>query len=100
MDYKALNQLSRAFSVRDIMTGTNQLKRADSHKNAKHLFFEFDIVPFPNVGPIKGFFKQDNEQTYEIKPSHILSDATPLFELPQLFCESYFYLVISGNRIT
>jgi hypothetical protein len=100
MDYKTLNQLSRAFTVQDIMTTTHQLKRADTFGHAKNLFFEYDIVPSPRTGTIRGFFKRDLEQLNSIEPSHILSDATPLFELPQLFCESYFYFVISGNRIT
>lgn len=99
MDYQTLHQLSRAFSVQDIMTATNQLKRADTFRNAKNLFFEYDVVPSPRTGTIRGFFKRDIEQLNSIEPSHILSDATPLFELPHLFCESYFYFVISGNRI-
>lgn len=100
MDYKTLHQLSRAFSVQDIMTSADQLKRADNLKAAEHLFFEYDVVPWPRTGTIRGFFKRDSDQLNSIEPSHILSDATPLFELPHLFCESQFYFVISGNRIT
>jgi len=99
MDNQKLNQLSRAFSVQDILTESSQLKKADNLNNAKPLFHEYDVVPYPRKGLIEGFFKRDSENLYNIEPRYIVSEGTSLFDLPQLFCENFFYFVISGNRI-
>jgi hypothetical protein len=99
MDNQKLNQLSRAFSVQDILTETEQLRRADTLGNAEPLFHEYDVVPYPRKGLIQGFFKRVSEQLHNIEPRHIVSEGTSLFDLPQLFCEGLFYFVIAGNRI-
>lgn len=99
MDSQKLSQLSRAFSVRDILTETERLRRADNLKNAELLFHEYDVVPYPRRGLLNGFFQRGSEQLHRIEPRHIVSEGTSLFDLPQLFCESLFYFVISGNRL-
>ena len=99
MDSQKLSQLSRAFSVQDILTETEQLKRADTLGNAEPLFHEYDVVPYPRKGLIQGFFKRGSGQLHNIEPRYIVSEGTSLFDLPQLFCENLFYFVISGNRL-
>ena len=92
MDNQKLNQLSRAFSVQDILTEASRLKRADDLSNAKVLFHEFDIVPYPRKGPIEGFFKRESENLHNIEHRYILSEGTSLFDLPQLLCENFLGL--------
>ncbi|CAN5263784.1 hypothetical protein BH10ACI1_BH10ACI1_25880 [soil metagenome] len=99
MDYKTIRQLSRAFSVQDIMTEVSLLKRAQTLSDAKNLFSEYDIVTYPKKGKIEGFFKNDSEDKHNIETGFIVSEGTSLFDLPQLFCENYFYFVISANKI-
>ena len=99
MDSKALDQLSNAFSVRDVMTTANQLKRADDLKNAQHLFNEYDVVPFPRHGQIKGFFERDSDESCPLEIQHVISENTSLFALPNLLTKNYFYFVVSENQI-
>jgi hypothetical protein len=91
---------SSLFTVSDIMTAADDLKRADLIDHAEKLFHEYDVVPFPRNGEIKGFFSQGSTETSELKPEHLLSDATDVLELPRLLTGQPFYFVISGNRIT
>lgn len=86
MDNQKLDQLSRAYSVQDILTETGQLRRADTLANAKPLFHEYDVVPYPRRGAIKGYFLRGSEQLHPIELGHIVSEGTSLFDLPQLFC--------------
>jgi hypothetical protein len=88
-----------AFKVSDIMTRTKDLRRADSLDDARKLFHEYDVVPFPRTGDIKGFFQQDNAITNDLKPNHLVSDATDLLELPHLLAAHRFFFVIAGNRV-
>src|SRR6266550_2398466 len=82
------------------MTAAAQLKRADLIGHAQKLFHEYDVVPFPRSGEIKGFFSRGSSETSELKPGHLLSDATDVLELPRLLTAQPFYFVISANRIT
>jgi hypothetical protein len=90
---------SSIFTVSDIMTAAAHLKRADLIDHAQKLFHEYDVVPFPRNGEIKGFFSRGSSETSELKPEHLLSDATDVLELPRLLTAQPFYFVISGNRI-
>jgi hypothetical protein len=99
MNNQKLNRLSLIFSVQDIMTEANQLRRADNIKNAENLFYEFDIVPYPRKGNLEGFFKRDSKDLHNIEPRYLLSEGTSLLELPELFNNNLFYFIISGNRI-
>jgi len=82
------------------MTAAAHLKRADHNDDAQKLFHEYDVVPFPRSGEIKGFFSRGSSQTSDLRPEHLLSDATDVLELPRLLAAQPFYFVISGNRIT
>jgi hypothetical protein len=99
MDNRKLTQLSNAFSVQDVMTEVIQLERADTLGDAKNLFHEYDIIPYPKRGLITGFFRKDSAELHNIDLCYIVSEGTSLFDLPQLFCEKPFYFVISSNRI-
>lgn len=99
MDSKKINQLSRAFSVQDIMTHVKDLKRASSYSGATRLFRQYDIVPFPARGLVEGFYESNFVEKQPIEREKILSDGTSLFDLPGLFLKSDFYFVISAAEV-
>jgi len=82
------------------MTAAAHLKRADLIDHARTLFHEYDVVPFPRSGEIKGFFSRGSTEISELKPEHLVSDASDLLDLPRLLAARPFYFVLSGNRIT
>lgn len=100
MDNQKLTQLSRAFSVHDIMTETPLLERADTLAGARMLVEKYDCVPYPQNGAIEGFFTQNGNDVQNLERRHIISENTSLLDLPQLFSEDPFYFVISANRIS
>ena len=51
-------QIANAFTVRDIMVPLSQLRRADMYDEARPLFAEFDTVPYPRNGAIRGYFQK------------------------------------------
>jgi len=55
MGNEIISRLTTAFSVKDIMTPVQQLKRADTIESAHYLFHEYDIVPYPRHNLIEGF---------------------------------------------
>jgi hypothetical protein len=88
------------FTVSDIMTPAAGLRRADILDHAQTLFHEYDVVPFPRSGEIKGFFSPESSEMNELKAHHLLSDTLDLLELPGLLTNQAFYFIISGNKIT
>ena len=99
MQNETINCLSNVFTVRDVMTPACQLKRSDTVDNAEHLFHEYDVVPYPRLGDVTGFFSRDTRRLHDLEPSHLISDSTSLFALPTLLKRHRFFFVISGNRI-
>lgn len=99
MAYEPLKRLMDTFSVQDIMTPSDQLKRADTLEDAKYLLHEYDVVPFPRRGGIEGFFQREGQEITALTPSHLISNSTNLVELPKLLNQQAFYFVISGNNI-
>src|SRR2546423_12816847 len=100
MNYETISQLSNAFTVQDIMITSTQLKRADTFENASKLFNEYDVVPFPRAGEIRGSFQRDINTRNSILRSNLISNATSLFELPHLLSKNYFFFILSANKIT
>jgi len=99
MAYESLKRLTNTFSVQDILTPCDQLKRADTFADATYLLHEYDIIPFPRRGVIEGFFQRDSKDITAVAPSHLISNSTNLVELPKLLSQQAFYFVISGNNI-
>jgi len=99
MSREELKRISGIFSARDLMTPVNQLKRADTVGQAEKLFNEYDVVPYPRMGEINGFFKRRNSDITPIKTGLLLSEGTSVFQLLELLNQNKFYFVISGNRI-
>lgn len=95
----AIVKLDRVFSVQDIMTPAQTLERADSLEDAKLLFKEYDVVPYPKTGTIEGFFRRKIDALINLSLEHLISDATNLLDMPLLLDKSPFYFVISGNKI-
>ena len=99
MNRADLNRLYNAVSVQDIMTETAHLKRADTLDNAHNLFREYDVVPYPWRGPIRGFFKKNTDQLTELGVDHLVSADTSVLDIPGLLTQRGFYFVVSTNAI-
>ncbi|HCI13933.1 MAG TPA: hypothetical protein DFK12_08210 [Gallionellaceae bacterium] len=97
---KIIKRLDLIFSVRDIMTPTETMKRASSIEEASALFNEYDVVPFPKTGKIKGFFQCNLDEPCDLKPDHLISDTTGLLNMPRLLAENSFRFVISADKIS
>jgi hypothetical protein len=94
-----LDRLYGAVSVRDIMTKTNQLKRADKLHNAKKLFPEYDVVPYPRRGKIEGFFSRNSDQITPLEVDHVVSADTSTLNAPDLLKQRGFYFVVAMNAV-
>ena len=96
---EALNRILKVFTVRDLMTGAKQLKRADSLQNAQYLFNEYDVVPYPKKGKIEGYFHKDTEEIIPIETKVLVSNGTNILELLKILNQSQFCFVLSANEI-
>lgn len=81
---KVIARLDCIFSVQDIMTPAKMLERAASIEEASPLFSKYDIVPYPKIGKIEGFFQRDLDKLSNLKPDCLISDTTSLLNMPQL----------------
>jgi hypothetical protein len=97
---KALPKFDHIFSARDIMTPVQMLKRTDRLEEAIPLFIEYDVVPYPKMGSIEGFFRRKNDELIDLRLDFIISDATSLLDMPRLFDKMPFYFIIAGNKVT
>jgi hypothetical protein len=92
-------RLDRIFSVQDIMTPAEKLERAASSEEARPLFSKYDVVPFPKVGKIEGFFRPSLDTQSDLKSDYLISDTTSLLNMPQLLDQAPFRFVISADKI-
>jgi len=58
VNQESLERLSSTVSVWDVMTSSKHLRRADTLEEAKNLFYEFDVVPFPRRVKIEGSLRE------------------------------------------
>jgi hypothetical protein len=75
------------------------LVRASSIEDAQQLFRDFDVVPSPARGPIRGYFEKSSRAHHELRPELLISADTPLLELPGLLSARPFYFVNRMNRV-
>jgi hypothetical protein len=94
-----LARLYETVSVRDIMTKTKQLKRADALENAQKLFPEYDVVPYPRRDRIEGFFRRSSDQITSLRVHHLVSADTSILDIPNLLIQSGFYFVVAMNAV-
>jgi hypothetical protein len=99
MTSPTLERISNLFTAQDLMTSAGQLKRGDSLEHAMQLFHEYDVVPYPKAGEIKGFFKREDSGMTPIETGLLLSDGTSVFKILMLLNQNRFYFVISANTI-
>lgn len=99
MNLESLERLSKTVSVQDVMTSTKDLKRADTLEEARNLFHEFDVVPFPRRGRLEGFFKRDSDDVIPLEVDHLLSSDTDVLQIPKLLGNQPFYFVVSINSV-
>lgn len=99
---KVVAKLDRIFSVQDIMTPAEELKRAGSIEEARQLFskYDYDVVPYPKMGKITGFFQRGLNKPSNLKQDCLISDTTGLLDMPQLLHQSSFYFIIFANKVT
>lgn len=100
MATETLKRLSKIFTVGDLMTDVKQLKRADTIENARNLFNEYDVVPYPKTGEIKGYFYHKNKGIKDIVQNTLISDGTSIFDLINLLNLNQFYFILSTNNIS
>ena len=94
-----IDRILKVITVQDLMTDVTQLKRADDLKNAQLLFADFDVIPYPEEGEIKGYFHRDNSNIQKIETDIIVSNGTNIFELLTFFDKDKFCFVLSANKI-
>jgi len=99
MENEPIKRLSEVFTVQDVMTNADELKRADALEDAQYLFNEYDVVPHPRKGEIKGFFRRGSSKVNQIETSILVSHGTSILDLPKLLSRAQFYFVILANRI-
>ena len=100
MENETIKRLSDVFTVQDVMTSADELKRADTLKNAQYLFNEYDVVPHPRRGEIKGFFRRGSSEINQIDASILVSHGTSILDLPKLLSQAQFYFVISESFLS
>lgn len=92
--------IDQIYSVRDVMTPTTMLVRADDRARAELLLGDYDVIPYPEKGRIRGYFCREDKNLTMIDASHLISDGTRLIDLPEMLSDAPFYFVISGNSIS
>jgi hypothetical protein len=86
-------------TVDRIMVPVADLLRADTQAEAADLHDQYDIVPWPARGPIKGYFHRDDQGSRSLDPDSLLSFGTPITELADLFLHRDFFFVIQANQV-
>ncbi len=99
MNHEALKQLTDAFSVQDIMTNADELRRSDTLDDARNLFRAYDVIPYPRRGKIEGFFRKDSDDIFPLEIENLISGGTSLLEIPKLIGKSRFHFVITSHAI-
>ena len=73
-----IDRISGFITAEDIMTEVKDLKRADHIDNAKLLFNEYDVVPYPKNGSIQGYFHRAMDCCQKIERQQLISNKTDL----------------------
>lgn len=97
-----LQRLSTAFTTRDIMVHEDRLLWADSIDQANQMLLQnpsFDVIPLKHENEYRHYVKRGIGSPSLIEVEHLISDSTPILELPSLFCRMDFYFVLSVKRI-
>lgn len=97
-----LDQLSAAFTVRDIMTRYDDLQLVDDEAEAKRFFEEqkdYDYTAAPKTGEITTYYKRGEPEGHPLRQEDLLSDGTGLLELLDLLARRDFFFVLSANKI-
>ncbi len=76
------------------------LRRADKYDEARPLFAEFDTVPYPRNGAIRGYFEKATKVYRPLAAEIVLSDSTTLLELPRLLIRKKFFFILSANHVS
>jgi hypothetical protein len=97
---RALLKFNRILSAQDIMTPVQMLERADRLEDAIPLFEEYDVVPYPKIGGIEGFFRHKTDELIDLRMEFLISDGTSLLDMPRLLDKMPFYFIIAGNKVT
>jgi len=102
MEQDVLRDLTESVTVRNIMTQVDQLRRADTHAEAEILHRDYDVVPCPKSGEIKGYFHRNVVEQLPIEPKMLFADSTTVLDMPRLFMESNldFCFVVTRNGIS
>jgi sulfur transfer complex TusBCD TusB component (DsrH family) len=102
MDYRRdpFLVVARAITVADVMTPAAELQRAATGTDARSLLSKFDVVPYPALGEIRGYFHKGRRQYRALTQSDLVSDSTSLLSLPLLLARRKFFFVLSQDAIT
>ncbi|MCX6083233.1 MAG: hypothetical protein NTW32_27210 [Chloroflexi bacterium] len=98
-----LERLSTTFTTRDIMVPENRLTWAHSESEADRLLVEnpaFDVIPIKRCGEYQSYLLRDAVLQNPIQVDDIISDSTPIIDLPGLFHNKDFFFVLSGKKIS
>jgi len=97
-----LERLSSTFTTRDVMVNEAQLVWAYSLDQARQLLLEYpayDVIPIKQNDEFRSYLLRSSGLPFPIQVEQLISDSTPILELPGLFLTMDFYFVLSGKRI-
>lgn len=99
-----IQQLSKAFTVQDIMTRREEMVTAKTAKEAYNISskpdFPYDIIPLVSTdGNITGYSKKGESEGQSLNVRNILSVETGLIALPYLFEKQDFFFILECNQL-
>lgn len=102
-DFSAtLNRLSLTFTVKDIMTGMDQLVTAPDVEAARILLQRedsYDVIPIKKDGELKAYLERGKQKEKYIDLRELCSDATSILELVDILKSRHFIFILSGQRV-
>lgn len=99
-----IQQLSKAFTVKDIMKKREEMVTAKTAEEAYNIStkpdFPYDIIPLVSTDDnITGYSKKGESKGQSLYARNILSIETGLTDLPCLFEKHDFFFILEGNQI-
>lgn len=101
LDY-ILTQLAQSFTARDLMVPRDKLECGTDQKTAQQKLLvlpQYDVVPIKQKDRLTAFLERDKSKAEFIFPQHVISDATSIFDLVDLFQTRKFFFVVTGNDV-
>jgi hypothetical protein len=97
-----LKRLATAFTVRDIMVSTSDLKCATVESDAALLsksYPDFSFIPIRNANGLSAYYSRDSHQVSSIGVPDLVSDGTGVLDLVDILEHREFAFVLGPRQI-